>query len=160
MKLYLIIGLVCGTINLIANYAIGNLKSENRNELFCLILGLAIGYILWPLQIYYGLKVLIDYLKTEEQIRENLRLRKEYLKLCIGVLKVKYDRFWLFSLLGLGQLIGDWPKWLDNWHYVHYLRLVKLSYEHDPEQTIKDILENNDEDTIERLFKDLNINQN
>ncbi len=98
-------------------------------------------------------------MNTKEYIRENLRLRKEYLKLCIGVLKAEYYEFWLSSLRGLGQLIGDWPDWLDNWHYVYYLRLAKLSYKHNPEQTIKDISEYCTEDITERLFKDLNINQ-
>lgn len=60
MKTYLIIGLVYGTLNIFANYILGNFKSENKFDLICLILGLAIGYVFWP----------IGFVKAFELIRE------------------------------------------------------------------------------------------
>jgi len=90
---------------------------------------------------------------------EKRRLKKEIFKKSIGIIKIKYDRFWVFTLLGLGRIIGDWPKWLNNWHYMHYLKIAKQYYKMDPKQAVKDILDYNDEETIKRLFKDLGINQ-
>ena len=57
MKIYLIIGLVHGIIEVIANLLLGTFKSLGKKHWIDIVLGLFGAIILWPIAIIYGIRL-------------------------------------------------------------------------------------------------------